>query len=89
MMFRIEVRPENTRTTVSIAGRLEEQAVQQLLETCDAVSGELVLDLTDLRSTNPRGIEAIQGLLRVGAKLEGESSFIRLLLDDRPFGDNL
>jgi hypothetical protein len=82
MMLRIEVRPENTRTTVSVAGRLEGQGVHELLEACNAVSGELVLDLTELRSADPRGIEAIQGLVRVDAKIEGASSFIRLLLDD-------
>ena len=81
-MLRIEVRPENTRTTVSVAGRLEGQGVHELLETCNAISGEMALDLTDFRSADPLGIEAIQGLLREGAKLEGASSFVRLLLDD-------
>jgi len=87
MTIRIEVSSENTGTTVSVAGRLEGLGVHELLEVCNAASGELVLELTDLRSADPRGVEAIQELLRVGAKLEGASSFVRLLLDDRPSGD--
>ena len=82
MTVRIQTSVEGTKTTVSVAGRLEDRAINELVKTCLSVEGELVLDFTGLRSANPQGIEAIHEMVRGGAKLRGASQFIRLLLDD-------
>ena len=82
MTVRIQTSVEGTKTTVSVAGRLEDRAINEFVKTCLSVEGELVLDFTGLRSADPQGIEAIHELVRGGAKLRGASQFIRLLLDD-------
>ena len=82
MTVRIQTSVEGTKTTVSVAGRLEDRAINEFVKTCLSVEGELVLDFTGLRSANPQGIEAIHEMVRGGAKLHGASPFIRLLLGD-------
>ena len=83
MTVRIETSAEGMKTTVSVAGRLEERVVSELVKTCLSAESELVLDLTHLRSADPAGIEVIQELVQGGAVLRGASPFIRLLLDSQ------
>ena len=83
MTVRIETSAEGTKTTVSVAGRLEERAVSEFVKTCLSVESELVLDLTHLRSADPAGIREIQKLVQGGADLRGASPYIELLLDSQ------
>ena len=71
------------KTTVSVAGRLEEEVVNEFVKKCLSVEGELVLDLTGLSSADSAGIGEIQKLVQGGAVLRGASPFIRLLLDSQ------
>ena len=80
MSVRIESRSEASATVVSIAGRLLSTGAAELLRVCASVEGDLVLDLSSLRSADPEGIETIRHLVHQGAALRGESPFIRLLL---------
>jgi anti-anti-sigma regulatory factor len=85
MTVRISTTPEASRTIVSVAGRLDGSAARELLLSCHSTEGELVLDLTDLRSVDPEGIEAIRKLTREKWELRGVSPFIRLQLEgDQP-----
>ena len=87
MTVRIDTTSEDSKTIVSVAGRLSGLGVREFLRTCDSIDGELVLDLTGLRSAESEGINAIRELVRGGAKLRGVSPFIRLLLKDQPHVD--
>ena len=62
-------------------GHLEGSGVQELMRACQLIEGEFVLDLTGVRSADPKGIDAIRKLVSGGAKLRGASPFIRLLLE--------
>jgi hypothetical protein len=84
MMVRIDTTLEDSKTIVSVAGRLASLGVCEFLKTCNSVEDELVLDLTGLRSADTEGISAIRELACKGAKLRGVSPFIRLLLEDQP-----
>jgi len=84
MTVRIDTTSENSKTIVSVAGRLAGSGVHELLRTCHSTEGEFVLDVTGLRSADPEGIETIRNLVHEGRKLRGVSPFIRLLLDERP-----
>jgi len=84
MTVRIETTSEDSKTIVSVDGRLAGAGVRELLRTCRLTKSEFVLDLTGLRSADSEGIEAIRELVRAGRKLRGVSPFIRLLLDDQP-----
>jgi hypothetical protein len=81
MTVRIDASTEGVTTTVSVAGRLEGRTVSEFVKTCLSVEGELVLDLTPLRSADPTGIGEIRKLVQGGAVLRGASPFIQLLLD--------
>ena len=83
MTVRIDTTAGDTSTLVTVAGRLAGSGAHELLKTCRAIDGELVLDLTGLLSADADGIEAIRELVRAGRKLRGASPFIRLLLDDQ------
>jgi len=87
MTVRIETTPHRSKTRVSVAGRLEGLGVGELVRTCDCIEGELVLDLSALRSADAEGIEAIQKLTRGGVTLRGASPFIRLLLESQQHGN--
>jgi len=81
MTVRIAASTEDSRTMVSVAGRLTISEIRELVETCRSIGREFVLDLTDLRAADTEGIEVIRDLVSGGAKLRGASPFIRLLLD--------
>ena len=84
MSVRIETRSEDSKTIVSVVGRLTGPATHEFLRTCRSTKSEFVLDLTGLRSADSEGIEAIRELVHEGRQLRGVSPFIRLLLDDQP-----
>ena len=87
MTVRIETSAGEKKPTVSVAGRLEGLGVGELARTCRSIEGELVLDLSGLRSADAEGIEAIQKLVQGGATLRGASPFIQLLLESEQHGN--
>ena len=87
MTVRIETSAGEKKPTVSVAGRLEGLGVGELVRTCRSIEGELVLDLSGLRSADAEGLEAIQKLVQGGARLRGASPFIRLLLESEQHGN--
>ena len=71
---------EGDRRIVRLAGRLSAAQVPELLTTC-ATGGPLDLDLSDLVSADPAGIEALQRVRAQGAILVGTPGYIQLKLD--------
>jgi ABC-type transporter Mla MlaB component len=79
----IGVAQETDRRLVRLAGRLSSAQVPELLEACaDALPIEL--DLSDLVSADPAGIEALQRLRAQGAALVGAPGYLQLKLDSHP-----
>jgi hypothetical protein len=76
---------------VRLAGRLSVAQVPELLEAC-AGALPLEINLADLVSADPAGIEALQRLRDRGATLVGAPGYIQLKLDshqDGPVGGPL
>jgi len=79
----IGVVEEPGRRLVRLAGRLSVAQVPELLEAC-AQGRPLEVDLTDLVSADPSGVEALQRLRRGGATLVGAPGYLQLKLDSMP-----
>jgi len=82
MTMRIETTTEGPEATVSLAGRLTVSEVGEVLKSCPSAEGQVVLDLTNLRSADTEGVKVIRELVSGGARLRGVPPFIRLLLDN-------
>ena len=76
----IGVVDETDRRLVRLAGRLSVAQVPELLGACANVS-PIQLDLTELVSVDPAGIEALQRLRDQGAALTGAPGYLQLKLD--------
>jgi hypothetical protein len=76
----IGIAAEADRRIVRLAGRLSAAQVPELLIACVDAS-PLELDLTDLVSVDPAGIETLQRLRTKGATLVGTPGYIQLKLD--------
>ena len=65
---------------VRLEGWLEGEAVAELERVVSGGSGLLRLDLSELRSADTAGLDALRALRAAGASLVGASPYIRLLL---------
>ena len=72
--------------TVRVDGWLDGVGVEELKRACDGVPPHVRLDLSELRSADPSGIDALLGLEHGGAELIGVAPYIRLLLSARGRG---
>jgi hypothetical protein len=72
--------------TLRVAGWLDGGGVEELERACAGASPHVRLDLSELRSTDPGGIDALLGLEHAGAELIGVPPYIRLLLSTRGQG---
>jgi len=85
MAIRIDINSEESEIVVHLAGRLFEDATKELIDTCDSIKGNFVLDLSKLLFADDAGIDAIRAISKQGAKIRGASQFIQLLID-KSFG---
>jgi hypothetical protein len=76
----IGVVQEVDRRVVRLAGRLSAAQVPELLSACSN-AGSLELDLTELRSADVAGIDALRRLRDTGATLTGAAGYIQMKLD--------
>jgi hypothetical protein len=74
---RIEVVPREDGCTLLLAGRLQAAQVHELQGLCARVTGRVQLDLTDLLSADPVGIDALKRLRRDGVELVGVAQYLR------------
>ena len=70
---------DGDRRIVRLAGRLSAAQVPELFNVCAGQEG-IELDLKDLLSADPAGIEALQRMCRHGATLSGTPGYIQLQL---------
>jgi hypothetical protein len=66
--------------TVSLAGHLRAEQVPELCRVCGSCNSPIRLDLTDLLSADPVGMDALRRLGRGGAELVGVAQYLRRLL---------
>ena len=76
----IGVVQERDRRVVTLAGRLGEEQVPELLQVC-AQTGALQLDLSDLLAADAAGVDALRRMRARGVLLVGIPGYIRLKLE--------
>ena len=84
MDIRIDFITDRSETLLRIAGRLADNAVAELAKACDPMQDPFVIDLSNLLFANDKGINAIRAMADKGAKVQGASPFVQLLLDNSP-----
>jgi len=67
-------------TVLEVDGELVREGAVELRRVCDRVRGHLRLDLSNLRTADGDGIQALGDLRRRGAELVGVSPYIGLRL---------
>jgi len=83
MAIRIDMKPEGPEVVVCLAGRLSgDDVIKQLMDSCDAIKGSFVLDLSKLIFADNAGVEVIRTLRERGVHIRGASTFIQLLITD-------
>ena len=80
MECRIQVEARPDACTVSLAGHLRAEQVPELCRLCGTIGSRIRLDLTDLLSADPVGIDAVRRLRRGGVELVGVAPYLRRLL---------
>jgi anti-anti-sigma regulatory factor len=78
---RIEVRRDDDRVVVHLAGRLSEAEVPDLLQACATSRKPPSLELDELVSADAVGIDALLRMRQKGARLVGLPEYLRLKLD--------
>jgi hypothetical protein len=76
----IGVVQEIDRRIVRVAGRLTEACAPELLLACNA-NGSVEVDLSDIMSVDPIGVEVLRRIRRGGAQLVGVPAYIQMKLD--------
>jgi hypothetical protein len=69
------------RTTLRVDGWLEGDEVDELLQVVRATTQPVVLNLTDLRSADERGVRVLRQLAEQGVRLTGVSDYLKLLME--------
>jgi len=78
---RIEVRRDDDRVVVHLAGRLSEAEVPDLLEACAVGRTPPFLELDELVSADAVGVDALLRIRQKGARLVGLPEYLRLKLE--------
>lgn len=86
MTIRINRRQTAEGVVVELHGWLSQEVLAEFMSVCDSVGGPLRMDLSQLAGTDEAGLAALKGRIVVGARIEGASPYIRLLLDSSPVG---
>jgi len=85
MPFRLTVMEKADLTTVSLAGRLGDDAVNLLHDACSKARRPLVLDLSQVTGASDASVLLLHRLVADGVHLLGTSQYMTLLLaTERP-----
>ena len=74
---RIQVLQQSDGCTIQLAGRLNAEQVHELQSVCAGARGCLRIDLTDLLSADPVGLDALRRLRVAGAEIIGAARYLR------------
>ena len=80
-MFRLIVTDAPDVTTMRLVGRLRDEGVALVAETCEAARRPLVLDLSELTSASEAAVLLLNRLTAGGVHILGASQYVRLLLE--------
>ncbi|MEA1951987.1 MAG: hypothetical protein U9N87_11420 [Planctomycetota bacterium] len=80
MGIRITRTSDAHQTVLRIDGQLHSQNVTELNREHRSVDGPLLLDLSNLRSADAIGVDALLRIISLGARIRGASPYIELLL---------
>lgn len=80
-MIRFLSSDSDSKTTISIAGRLQADHLGELEALCAEAQGELVLDLSELQNADDASIRRLRDLQDKGTRVTGASPYIRLRLE--------
>jgi hypothetical protein len=80
MAFRVIVTEAPDLTTVRLAGRLGDDTVTPLLDTCSRARRPLVLDLSHVTGASEAAVQLLHRLRHDGVHLLGASQYVSLLL---------
>jgi len=69
---------------VELHGWLGEDALGEFENLCGSITGPLLLDLSNLVGVDEPALLALRRHAAAGVRLEGESTYIRMLLDSGP-----
>ena len=81
MTVRITRRRSPDQTMLQIDGRLRWDDLDELAREYAVSEDPLVLELSNLQSADPTGVEALRELVALGAEVRGASPYLRLLLE--------
>ena len=84
MAIRITRVRDSHETVLQVDGRLSELDIDGLDQEYGSCPEPPVLDLSNLQSADPAGVKCLRELISLGAKIRGASSYIHLLLEDKP-----
>jgi hypothetical protein len=76
MECRILVQQHVDGCTIQLAGRLNAAQVHELQSVCAGATGKLKIDLTDLLSADPVGLDALRRLRVAGAEIVGAARYL-------------
>ena len=80
-MIRINRRETAEGVVVELHGWLSREVLGDLVSLFDSVGAPLRMDLSQLAGTDDAGLAVLQRCIARGARVEGVSPYIRLLLD--------
>jgi len=80
MVVRITKTNSDASTVLRVDGLLQAADVEALHRECHTAGGNVTLELSELRSADSHGVEAIHELVSRGARLRGLSPYLELLL---------
>ena len=80
-MFRLIVTDAPDVTTMRLVGRLRDEGVALVADTCEAARRPLVLDLSELSSASEAAVLLLHRLGAEGVHMLGVSQYMRLLLE--------
>lgn len=80
MGIRITRTSDAHQTVLRIDGQLHSDNVAELHREHHSVNGPLLLDLSNLRSADKAGVDALLEMISLGARIRGASPYIELLL---------
>ena len=80
MAVRITKTISSQETVLQVDGQLRSEDVDDLSRESRSVQGPLVLELSNLMSADPGGVDTLVQLISLGADIRGASPYIDLLL---------
>ena len=84
LAIRINRRDTAEGVVVELHGWLSPEVLGEFVSLCDSVGDPLRIDLSNLAGTDDAGLAVLQSRIAGGARVEGASPYIRLLLDSAP-----